>query len=88
MCDPREEGFTSTFKEHLKKNVYDVTWDAFMRRDQSSLSQIERKEIFDTFVKALMILITITIDTPNEFVEFVELMDKLRVHIEALEIKN
>ena len=65
MSDPREEGFSSTFKEHLKKNVYDVTWDTFMRRDQSSLSQIERKEIFDKFVKALMILTSITIDTPR-----------------------
>ena len=69
MSDPREEGFSSTFKEHLKKNVYDDTWDTFMRRDQSSLSQIERKEIFDKFVKALMILTSITIDTPNEFVQ-------------------
>ena len=65
MSDPHEEGFSSTFKEHLKKNVYDVTWDTFMRRDQSSLSQIERKEIFDKFVKALMILTSITIDTPR-----------------------
>ena len=80
----REEEFAN-FKEHLKKNVYDVTWSAFTRRDQSFLSQNERKVIFDKFVKALLILQSMTIDTPNTFVQFVEVMDELRVHIQALD---
>ena len=86
MTDPREEGFSTTYKEHLKKNVFDVTWFAYERRDKSSLSENERKLICDKFLKALLILTSVTIDTPNEFVQFVELMDELRVHIEALEI--
>ena len=86
MANREEEGFVETFKEHLKKNFYDVTWSAFMRRDQSSLSQNEHKVIFDKFVRALLILSSITYDTPNKCVDFFDIMDELRVHIEALDI--
>ena len=81
-----EEAFVETFKEHLKKNVYDVTWSAFTRSDQSSLSQNERKVIFDKFVKALLILSLITYDTPNKCTDFFDVINELRVHIEALDI--
>ena len=83
---PQEEGFdVATFKEHLKENIYDVTWAAFMRADRSSLSQDEYKVIFDKFVKSLFILASVTISTPNRCVDFFDIMDELRVHIEALD---
>ena len=81
----REQEFAN-FKEHLKKNVYDVTWSAFTRRDQSFLSQNERKVIFDKFVKALLILSLITYDTPSKLYDFYNIINELRVHIEALDI--
>ena len=84
--DPREEGFLQTFKEQLKKDFYDVTWAAYLRRDKSSLSQNEQKVIFDKFVRALLILSSITIDTPNKCVDFFDVMDELQVDIEALDV--
>ena len=85
MADSQEEAFIEPFKKHLKKNVYDVMWSAFTRRDQSSLSQDERKVIFDKFVKASLILSSMTSNTPKKCVDFLEVMDELRVHIQALD---
>ena len=85
MTDREEEDFITPYKEHLKKNVYDVMWYAFLRRDQSNLSQTERTLIFDKFFKALLIMQSITVDTPNTFIKFLEAMDELRVHIETLD---
>lgn len=85
MADSQETAFVEHFKEHLKKNVYDITWSAFARKDQSSLSEDERKVICDKFVKAMLILWSITINTPNKCVDFFQVMDELRVHIEAID---
>ena len=85
MTDREEEDFITPYKEHLKKNVYDVMWYAFLRRDQSNLSQTERTLIFDKFFKALLIMQSITVDTPNTFIKFLEAMDELRVRIETLD---
>ena len=81
-----EEAFVETFKEHLKTNFYDVTWSAFTRRDRSSLSHNENKVIFDKFLRALLILSSVTYDTPNKCADFFDIMDELSVHIEALDI--
>ena len=85
MTDREEEDFITPYKEHLKKNVYDVMWYAFLRRDQSNLSQTERTLIFDKFFKALLIMQSISVDTPNNFIKFLEAMDELRVRIETLD---
>ena len=85
MTDREEEDFITPYKEHLKKNVYDVMWYAFLRRDHSNLSQTERTLIFDKFFKALLIMQSITADTPNTFIKFLEAMDELRVRIETLD---
>ena len=85
MADPEEEAFVEPYKKHLKENVYDVMWLAFTQSDPSSLSQDEQKVIFDKFTKALLILSSITVNTPNKCVAFFEIMDELRVHIEAIE---
>ena len=85
MTDREEEDFITPYKEHLKKNVYDVMWYAFLRRDQSNLSQTERTLIFDKFFKALLIMQSITVDTPNTFIKCLEAMDELRVRIETLD---
>ena len=85
MTDREEEDFITPYKEHLKKNVYDVMWYAFLQRDQSNLSQTERTLIFDKFFKALLIMQSITVDTPNTFIKFLEAMDELRVRIETLD---
>ena len=85
MTDREEEDFITPYKEHLKKNVYDVMWYAFLQRDQSNLSQTERTLIFDKFFKALLIMQSISVDTPNNFIKFLEAMDELRVRIETLD---
>ena len=87
MSNNEEERFIKSFKEHLKKEFYEVMWAAFMRRDHSSLSPNEYKVIFDKFVKSLLILSSMTFQTPNKTVDFFDVMDELQNHIKALDLK-